>query len=180
MNEFYKVLICISALLPILFMSGCSQKNNGGFSLSKENDTLYYLNLKTDSGIDKWELPYPVYRFETGDINGDGSIDALVGVEKTTRFDPVVAKRIFIFQNIDGKVRPLWLGSRLGKPIEDFTVVREDSCTYIRSIEKERDGKFLVADYCWDSFGVKFIRYICREFDFESAKEYLVFNYEKI
>lgn len=180
MNEFLKVLICLLALFSLLFLSGCSRKDDGGFFLTKENDTLFYLNLKTDLGVDNWKLPYPVYRFETGDMNGDGSIDALVGVEKTTRFDTVMGKRIFMFQNRDGKVRPLWLGSRLGQPIVDFTVVCEDGNTYLRSLEQERDGKYLVADYCWDSFGVKFIRYICREFDFESAKEFLVFNYEKI
>ena len=56
------------------------------FQLEKKTDSLYYLTLKTDSTLDKWKLPHPVYRFCTGDIDGDGSIDAMVGVINRTRF----------------------------------------------------------------------------------------------
>ena len=48
-----------------------------GFTLRKEHDSLYWLN--------DWRLPYPVYQFQTGDVDGDGSIDAMVGVVKGTR-----------------------------------------------------------------------------------------------
>ena len=54
---------------------------NGGFSLIQRNDSLYALTLQTDSTNDQWMLPYPVYHFCTGDVDSDGSIDAMVGVE---------------------------------------------------------------------------------------------------
>jgi len=50
--------------------------------------SIHYLILTTDSTCDRWALPYPVYRLETGDVDGDGNTDALVGVIKGTRFHP--------------------------------------------------------------------------------------------
>ncbi len=147
--------------------------NDGGFSIVKVNDTLYNLILETDSSRDEWELRFPVYRFCTGDMDGDSIIDAIVGVEKKTRFDPVVRKRVFMFRNIEGKVRPLWMGSRLGQPVFDFNVVKVDGETRLRSVEEEKNGKFLVAEYKWSSFGVKFIRYICRDFELDDSMEIL-------
>lgn len=90
------------------------------FSLEQKNDTLSFLSLKTDSTYDKWRLPYPVYRFCTGDVDGDGSIDAMVGVIKSTRYYQEKGHRLFIFKNYHGLVRPLWLGSKLGGILEDF------------------------------------------------------------
>jgi len=147
--------------------------DNGGFSIAKENDTLYNLILETDSSRDVWELRYPVYRFCTGDMDGDSIVDAIVGVEKTTRFDPVLRRRVFMFRNIEGKVRPLWLGSRLGRPVVDFNVVKVDGETRLRSVEEDENCKFLVAEYRWSSFGVKFIRYICRDFELDDSMEIL-------
>ena len=45
-------------------------------------------NKKSRTAIAKWRLPYPVYRLVTGDINGDGKDEAIVGVIKPTRFYP--------------------------------------------------------------------------------------------
>lgn len=53
-------------------------------SIETANDSLNYLTLKTNSTTDKWPLPYPVYRLETADVNGDGRTEALVGVIKST------------------------------------------------------------------------------------------------
>ena len=60
------------------------------FDLKKQHDSLYYLN--------GWRLPYPVYQYQTGDVDGDGRTDAIVGVIKSTRFYPEKARRIFIFK----------------------------------------------------------------------------------
>ena len=54
------------------------------FTLKKEHDSLYWLN--------DWRLPYPVYQFQTGDVDGDGREDAMVGVIKATRFYPEKAR----------------------------------------------------------------------------------------
>ena len=64
------------------------------FSMEKVNHSLSYLILTTDSTIDRWRLPFPVYQFCVGDVDHDGNDDALVGVEKTTRFDSEIKKII--------------------------------------------------------------------------------------
>ena len=94
-------------ILPILTMWFCTCCCVAqSFELKKENDSLYWLN--------GWRLPYPVYQFQTGDVDGDGHPDAIVGVIKGTRFYPEKAKRIFIFKDVNGKALPIWLGSKLG------------------------------------------------------------------
>lgn len=127
------------------------------FVLERVADTLSVLRL----GGSRWELPFPVYRFETADVNGDGSADAIVGVVKSTRYDPEVRRRVFVYKNYRGHVRPLWLGSRLGRPLVDFRFVGPEGV--LRVMELERSGNYLVADYRWRSFGMDFVRYVARE-----------------
>ncbi len=128
-----------------------------GFSLHRVNDTLHVLRL----GQSEWRLPYPVYRFCTGDVDGNGSTDAIVGVVKATRYDSVVRRRVFIFKDYRGHVRPLWLGSRLGQPVVDFRFIPAEGV--LRAVERERSGRYLVADYRWRAFGMDFVRYLGRE-----------------
>ena len=94
------------------------------FSLEHINDSTYNLVLQTDSTTDKWALPYPVYQFQVGDIDGDGKQDAIVGVVKRTRFHPEKGRRLFIFKNKNSLIRPLWMGSKLGGILVDFKYVR--------------------------------------------------------
>ena len=145
----------------------------GTFSLRKEHDSLYWLN--------DWRLPYPVYQFQTGDVDGDGRMDAMVGVVKSTRFYPEKARRLFIFKQIRStkghskgeiKVRPLWLGSKLGGILEDFRFiapVEGDSMGRIRALESTTDSLYVVSDYKWESFGMKFDRYIIKGTDKQTA-----------
>lgn len=156
-------------LLPAIF--GCAFVPlwgiEGAFTLHKEHDSLYHLVLVTDSTTDRWTLPYPVYRMETGDVDGDGSTDALVGVVKATRFYPEVAPRLFIFKNHHGLVRPLWLGSKLGERLADFRFTHGR----IRSLETMADGVYTVAEYEWEGFGPTFRRYIVRGTDEATARK---------
>ena len=145
-------------LLPILTMWFCAIVCSAqSFDLKKQHDSLYYLN--------GWRLPYPVYQYQTGDVDGDGRTDAIVGVIKSTRFYPEKARRIFIFKNVNGKARPLWLGSKLGGLLEDFRFVDGK----IRAIEKAGEGKYVVADYRWGGFGMAFDHYIIKGVNHETA-----------
>jgi len=135
------------------------------YELRREHDSLYWLN--------EWRLPYPVYQFQTGDIDGDGRKDALVGVVKTTRFYPELGRRLFIFKQIDGRVRPLWLGSKLGGILHDFRFA--DGC--LLSLELTTDNLYVVAEYRWASFGMAFERFIVKGTDKETAHKYFL-NYE--
>ena len=137
------------------------------FELRKEHDSLYW--------VGDWRLPYPVYQFQTGDVNGDGSEDAMVGVIKGTRFYPEKARRLFIFKQVNGKVRPLWLGSKLGGILEDFRFVAPadgDSPGRIRALESTTDSLYVVSDYKWGGFGMKFDRHIIKGVDKETASKY--------
>ena len=142
-------------------------QERGGFFLEQKNDTLSILTLRTDTTCDRWELPYPVYQFATGDVDGDGSIDAMVGVIKTTRYFKEKGRRLFIFKNYEGLVRPLWMGSKLGGILEDFRFIDGK----IRSLESTTDGKYVVAEYRWDHFGMGFERFLLKNVTKEEAME---------
>ena len=142
-------------------------QERGGFFLEQKNDTLSILTLRTDTTCDRWELPYPVYQFATGDVDGDGSIDAMVGVIKTTRYFKEKGRRLFIFKNYEGLVRPLWMGSKLGGILEDFRFIDGK----IRSLECTTDGRYVVAEYRWDHFGMGFERFLLKNVTKEEAME---------
>ena len=77
-------------IIPFILWLFCQAGYAQSFELRKQNDSLYFLN--------DWRLPYPVYQFQTGDVDGDGSEDAMVGVIKGTRFYPQEGRRLFIFK----------------------------------------------------------------------------------
>ena len=119
------------------------------FNIAQVNDSLWNLTLTVDGDTSLWQLKYPVYRFATADINGDGSVDAVVGVHKASRFFTTPNRRVFIFKNYEGLIRPLWLGSRLSGELVDFNIVDNK----VRAIEKAKD-RFVVSDYSWNGFGL--------------------------
>ena len=206
-----KTLAISLAMLCLLPYAGRAQDNAQraqgtgqpaqAFELQQENDSLYWVVARGGSKVDAmggdkangWRLPYPVYQFQVGDIDGDGSEDALVGVIKGTRFYPQKARRLFIFKQIDGtdkkgeackKVRPMWLGSKLGGILEDFrfiapadtndTAHSPDSANgdrrgRIRALESTTDSLYVVSDYKWSGFGMKFERFIIKGVDKETA-----------
>ena len=165
-------------LLMLMPMTGRSQEigaRSQEYELRKENDSLYWLGVKGGSKSDEWRLAHPVYQFQTGDIDGDGSEDAIVGVIKKTRYYPM-GRRLFIFKQIDGSarklVRPMWLGSKLGGILEDFRFVEpaeSDSMGRIRALESTTDSLYVVSDYKWSGFGMKFERFIIKGVDKETA-----------
>lgn len=136
------------------------------FSLQRQTDSLYVLTLTTDSSSNHWRLPYPVYRMETGDVDGNGTTEALVGVIKPTRFYPEMGRRLFIFKNYEGLVRPMWLGSKLGGTLQDFHF--RNGC--VRSLETNAKGEYTVAEYRWSGFGVAFERYLVKNADEAKAR----------
>ena len=137
------------------------------FTLERKTDSLYVLTLTTDSTHYEWKLPYPVYRMETGDVDGNGTTEALVGVIKSTRFYTEVGRRLFVFKNYEGLVRPMWLGSKLGGTLQDFHF--RNGC--VRSLETNAKGEYTVVEYRWSGFGVAFERYLIRNVSESKARE---------
>ncbi|MDH6305014.1 hypothetical protein M2459_001751 [Parabacteroides sp. PF5-5] len=147
-------------------------------SLQKKTDSAYVLLLYVDDKLhSSWPLDYPVYRYDSGDITGNGKPDIAVGVIKPTRFDPKPDKRLFIFRITDDfYIRPLWLGSRVSQPLEDFCIRRDEIRHMVCTIEREQSGNYLVAEYRWRGFGLDFERYIEREIPLKKAKKLLQDN----
>ena len=160
---------CFSLLLLAAALCAAAQHDRplSPFRLTQQGDSLSTLIIHTDSTHSEWPLPYPVYRFCTGDVDGDGSEDTLVGVVKATRFHPEIGKRIFIFKNYHGKVRPLWLGSKLGGILEDFHFANG----ILTALERTTDYKYVVSDYKWHHFGMHFVRYHAKNISREQATE---------
>ena len=189
-----KTLAISLAMLCLLPYAGRAQDNAQrvqgtgqpaqAFELQQENDSLYWLAATGGNKAEGWRLAHPVYQFQTGDVDGDGSEDAMVGVIKKTRYYPM-GRRLFIFKQIDGtnpkgeackKVRPMWLGSKLGGILEDFRYVAPadgDSLGRIRALESTTDSLYVVSDYKWSGFGMKFERFIIKGVDKETATKYL-------
>ncbi len=147
-------------LLAVVIAAGLTTVHGRAqtFGLEQVNDSLYHLTLTTDSTCEKWILPFPIYRFCTGDVNGDETDEAIVGVVKATRFFKEKGRRILIFKNFRGRVRPLWMGSRLGGTLHDFRL--KDG--KIRSLETTGNGHFVVAEYKWSHFGMRFERFLAK------------------
>ena len=141
----------------LLSLTSPAVEAHSQYILRQENDSLYWLG--------DWRLPYPVYRFCMGDVDGDGSEDALVGVVKSTRYYPEKGRRLFIFHLVNGKVRPLWMGSKLGGTLQDFRFAEG----FVRSLETTADDLYVVAEYGWHDFGLAFERFIVKNVDKETA-----------
>jgi hypothetical protein len=114
---------------------------------------------------------YPVYHFELGDVNGDGNVDICLGVIKPTRFDSTPRKRLFLYKLDEGRIRPLWLGSRVSHELIDFRYVQKNDYSFIRTVEREKNGNYLVANYQSEGFGLAITNYISRNTNKEAAYE---------
>jgi hypothetical protein len=121
----------------------------------------------------RWVLEHPVYRARVLDVDGDGVPEFCIGVTKPTRYDPAPRRRLFVFSARGGTVRPLWLGSRLGLPLEDFTV-RPDSPPTLMTLERDRPaGRYAVGLWRWTRFGPAFLRYAVRGASLEHSRTLL-------
>ena len=94
-------------------------------------------------------------KVQLGDINGDGVNEVAICVYKTAKFHPIMAKRPFFFDLVDGNLIPVWLGSRLSRPFDDYILydIDDDNIDEIISIEQLENGNRAIAVYNWSGFG---------------------------
>lgn len=147
--------------ITIIFVALCLPAGAQTFSLKQLADSVFLLRLAQDGDTATHRLPYPVYRLQQGDLNGDGVPEVMVGVIKATRFYPQPARRLFIFKNYHGQIRPLWLGSRLAGILEDF-------CYHsgaVVSLEHNAANRWYVCRYVLAKFGLRFDSYILSDVD---------------
>ena len=126
---------------------------------------MKYLNRVRLNNIKNIEILFSVnlenlkpMKVMTGDINGDGLNEISLCVYKSTKFHPELAKRPFFYLLNGDELKPVWRGSCLSRPFDDYELfdLDEDGIDEIISIERLQDGKRVLAIYSWQNFG--FIR----------------------
>lgn len=99
------------------------------------------------------------WKLQIGDVDGDGIKEIIVGVWKKSPKDTIWAKRTFIYSWNGKRLMPMWLGSRLSRRFDDFTVsdVDHDGKAELIALEIAPRNKHRVAVYRWKSFGVEWL-----------------------
>lgn len=139
--------------------------------LSSVSGFRIQLNDHNGRMIDHKIFRYKPYRFDTADVDQDGSTDIIVGLIKPTHFDPIESKRLFILQIKDNHIIPMWLGSKVCQELVDF---KTSSNGHIVTLEQTTKGNFAIGDYFWQSFGLALDNYQYNEISLSDAKQ--IFN----
>lgn len=101
------------------------------------------------------ELVYPhqAKTASAADIDGDGRLDLLLLVWKTTRYDRQLAWRPFVYTLRDGRWVPKWLGSRVGRPLVEAALVHTPHGVRMLTIEHFGEAETVLTLYHWRGFG---------------------------
>ena len=104
--------------------------------------------LWRQSKLNPWKL-------EIADLDSDGRQEILVGVWKKSPKDPVMAKRVFIYNWNGKRLTPRWLSSRLSRRFTDFTVGKPKgkAGTLLFALEDCPGGLRRISAYGMISFG---------------------------
>lgn len=119
-----------------------------------------------------------VFKYRQADLDQDGTDDIILGVYKSTVLDSIKRNRINIYTLAENRIVPKWLGSFLPNPLYDFEIISINNQFYIVTTEYEENNLFLVTEYEWHSFGLKFIRYLKRNIDLNEALTLMKNPYE--
>ncbi len=92
---------------------------------------------------------------QLAELDGDPLPEIAIGVYKTTRFHPVMARRLFIYDWTDNdRLSPKWLGSRLGLTLERFAFARaDDGIDRLLTVEHSGRQRLALRQYRWMGFG---------------------------
>jgi hypothetical protein len=95
------------------------------------------------------------WKIELADIDGDGEVEILTAVRKTTHFDKIEKNRMFIFNYREDKLIKKWTGSQIAGAWEDYIVgdllnIPGEELIFIEQLE---DGKERICIYYWFDFG---------------------------
>lgn len=138
-----------------------------------DTNKLMVLKSTNNQIIDRRLIENEIFQLKAADINNDSTCDILLGVIKKTRFDMTMNKRLFIYTIDENKIIQLWLGSKLSQPLIDYNPIKKEDIVIIRTIEQEKNNNYLIANYKWDKFGLKFINYSVRNINLKNAYKLL-------
>lgn len=117
------------------------------------------LILSWDNGIKKvYDREFKElnpWKIQACEVDGDGRLEIALGVYKEANFHPVMAKRPFLYHWNGEDIVPVWRGSRLSRPFDDyiFLDLDADGKDELTAIEMLPDGKRLINAYKWSGFG---------------------------
>jgi hypothetical protein len=166
----YKLLV----FLPFLFcgINTCQAQSSYRVIETDSNRYVLQVKIKGENNDSVWlqkVFPYKVLKCRKADINGDGKDDYIVAVEKATILDTMVRRRLNIWQIAHNRIEPLWLSSFLSHPVFDFDIVYRGNDPRVITIEAGKNNRYLMVEYKWHSFGLKFVNYIKTDLSLDEA-----------
>ncbi len=117
--------------------------------LGKNEKGLWERRYENDfTGLKPWKL-------RLADIDGDGELELLTAVRKTTHYDKDEKNRLFVFNYRDGKLVKKWTGSDIAGSWENFVVgdlvdTKGEEIIFITLTEEKKEKLFV---YHWFDFG---------------------------
>ncbi len=104
---------------------------------------------------------YNPWKIILNDIDNDGRNDLLVGVYKKTRYHEEKDNRLFVFNTDKNYIYPKWLGSRIGKPFVDFTVINDGINRLVVLEKNQEENQQNIEQYIWNGFGFDHDKSLC-------------------
>lgn len=139
--------------------------------------SLYKKSDSTWQKVDFLTFKKPLYNFKVIDLNHDGVQDFCFGIVKTTRWNTEPMPKLHLYSHKNGKIYPIWRSSKIGQNLVDFNVDYSENTTGLKILDNPKPNSYNIALYRWNSFGLKFVRYLY--IDLDSAKSIKLLKGEK-
>ncbi|MCQ2229234.1 MAG: nuclear receptor-binding factor 2 [Bacteroidales bacterium] len=170
MKQHYHMLLIIITL----FITSCYRPSNSNLFdekfewdgktvwLEHKHDSLHVIHLyENEDELSQMVLPWKIYRFDYGDLDGDSIPEIAVGVIKKTVYDPILEKRLFLYQIAGGHaIIRLWMGSRVIHRVQDFYIDRDKTPALVHTFEKDKNGIMHEGEYKLGKFGLRLKQFL--------------------